>query len=106
MSRQIRVLPMAKSDLRRIAEIIQVRISFASSKKWRLLIQTAINDLADSAETYPEAHEAKLLGRDIRMKLVGKRAQIYRILFTFTDNEVIVHRIRHAAQDYLTEDEL
>jgi plasmid stabilization system protein ParE len=105
VSRQIRVLPMAKSDLRRIAEMIQVRVSFASSKKWRMLIQTAISDLADSAESYPEAHEAKMLGRDIRMKLVGKRAQVYRILFTYTDNEVIVHRIRHAAQDYVNEDE-
>ena len=70
-----------------------------------MLIQTAISDLADSAESYPEAHEAKMLGRDIRMKLVGKRAQVYRILFTYTDNEVIVHRIRHAAQDYVNEDE-
>jgi plasmid stabilization system protein ParE len=105
MSRQIRVLPMAKGDLRRIAQMIQVRVSFASSKKWRLLIQKAISDLANSAETYPEAHEAKLLGRNIRMKLVGKQAHVYRILFTYTDDEVIVHHIRHAAQDYVSEDE-
>jgi plasmid stabilization system protein ParE len=106
VSRQIRVLPMAKSDLRRIAQIIKVRVSVSSSKKWRGLIQAAINALADSAEAYPETYEAKLTGRDIRMKLTGKRPHVYRILFTYTDVEVIVHRIRHAAQDYVDEDEL
>jgi plasmid stabilization system protein ParE len=103
--RRVQLLPKAERDLDVIAEAIRVRVSLDSSIRKLTLIQKAIDDLADSAEIYPEAHEAKLLGRDIKMKLVGKRTHVYRILFTYTGDEVIVHHIRHAAQDYVNEDE-
>ena len=106
MSRQVRLLPQANVDLRSIAEAIRVRVSVASAKRWGALLRAAIVDLADSAEMYPEADEARLLGRNVRMRIVGKPPHVYRILFTFTADEVSVHRIRHAAQDYLTEDDI
>jgi hypothetical protein len=34
----------------------------------------------------------------------GKRRQVYRVLFIIEEARVIVQRIRHAAQDRLSED--
>ena len=106
MSRQVRILPPAQSDLRGIAETIRVRVSVASAKRWAALLRAAIDELADSAERHPEADEAADLGIDLRVRFAGKRPHIYRILFTFTDHVVNVYKVRHAAQDWLTEDDI
>ena len=106
MSRSVRVLPPALGDLRRITQRIEEQVSSASSAKWARLLQNAASDLSESAESHPEANEAADLGIPLRMRIVGRRPQIYRIIYTFSDEFVFVHRIRHAAQDRLTADEL
>jgi len=47
-----------------------------------------------------------MLGFDLRMLLYGRGRHVYRILFTIDGDTVNVLRVRHAAQDWLTEDEL
>ena len=106
MARSVRLLPAARADLRRIADGIAERVSVASARRWAALLRTAIADLADSAEAHPQADEAATLRLDLRMRLAGRRSHVYRILYTFTADEVLVHRVRHAAQDYLTESDL
>lgn len=39
------------------------------------------------------------------MMLYGRRRQVYRILFTIEGNTVLIHHVRHTAQDRLTEDD-
>lgn len=56
---------------------------------------------------YPQAEEAEDLGLDLReLTIGGRRGTAHRVLFTIVDNSVIVHRIRQAAQDRLTVDDL
>jgi plasmid stabilization system protein ParE len=85
---------------------IAERVSVASARRWATLLRTAIVDLADTAETHAEADEAATVRLDLRMRLAGRGSHVYRILYTFTSDEVLIHRVRHAAQDYLTEGDL
>lgn len=105
MARSVRVLPAARADLRRIVDGIADRVSVASARRWATLLQSAITDLADTAEAHAEADEAATVRLNLRMRLASRRTYVYRILYTFTADQVFVHPVRHAAQDYLTEDD-
>ena len=52
------------------------------------------------------ADEAADLGVELRQLLYGKRRNVYRILFTIEGGTVNVLRIRHAAQDRLTPEDV
>jgi plasmid stabilization system protein ParE len=106
VARQVRILPRAEADLRGIVANIRQRVSVGSAQRWSGLLRAAVEGLADSAESYTEADEAAALGRDLRVRLAGKRPHVYRIVFTYTADEVFVHRVRHAAQDLLTEGDI
>ncbi|MBA4190868.1 MAG: hypothetical protein C0467_23010 [Planctomycetaceae bacterium] len=99
-------MPLAEADLRGIAEAIRGRVSIASARRWSGMLRTAILDLADSAERHPEADEAAALARNLHVRFAGKKPHIYRILYTYSPDEVMVHRVRHAAQDVVTEEDL
>jgi len=103
--REVRVLRVANGDLQRISDSIRIRVSDESAKRWNSKLLAAIEDLAISADQHPEADEALVTGRDVRMRIVGKYRHFYRILFSINAGRVIVHRVRHAAQDTLTEDD-
>jgi len=60
-----------------------------------------MESLVRDAEVWPEADEAPRLGRDLRFRLFGRRRHVYRILFTYDDKSVSVHRVRHSSQDWL-----
>ena len=63
--------------------------------------------LAADPHRYPQADEAEELGLDSReLSIGGRRGTAHRVLFTVVDNSVIVQRVRQAAQDRLTEDDL
>ena len=54
-----------------------------------------------------QAEEAENLGLNLReLAIGGRRVTAHRVLFTIVDNSPIVQRVRQAAQDRLTEDEL
>ena len=69
-------------------------------------MEFAIRTLANDAEKWPEADEAATLDSNWRCLSVGRRPHVYRILFTLDDAAVDVFKIRHASQDYITEDDL
>ena len=77
-----------------------------SARRWLTSLEAAITSLANTPERYPEADEAAELGVDLRFKMHGRRPHIFRILFTIDRTIVTIHRVRHAAQDRLTEDDL
>lgn len=102
----IRVLPAAHMDIRRIAMRIMDTVSAASAGRWNTGIIAAIFTLSNSPDRCPEADESADLKILLRVLLYGRRRHVYRILFTIDGEVVNIHRVRHAAQQYLTEDDL
>ena len=62
--------------------------------------------MENNPEGYALADEADRLGFDMRVLLYGRGRQVYRILYTIDGNTVNVLRVRHAAQDWLTSDDV
>jgi len=106
VERTLEVRPKARDDIRRIHSFITRKISHHSAAKWYTGLILRFRKLARSAETWPEADEAGTVECDLRMVLFGKRPHVYRILFTIDGDTVNVLRIRHAAQDAITQDDL
>lgn len=106
MERHVIVHPLARLDVRIKAEWIRQNISASSAAQWNARIIAAIHALAQNAEQWPEAHEAEKLGRDLRCRLYRRGRHVYRILFTIDGQTVNVLRIRHAAQDDITEEDI
>lgn len=106
MTRVIEIRPKAEWDIRRNAIWLRKAFSARTADRWNDDIITAISKLTRRADQHPEADEAAHLGVALRCKLQGRRPHVFRVLFTLTDDAVVVHRVRHAAQDQLTEDDL
>jgi plasmid stabilization system protein ParE len=81
-------------------------VSPDSADRWLARIESAIGELADDAGVWPEADEAATLGINLRCKLFDRRRHVYRILFTIENEVVAVHRVRYAAMDWLTKDDI
>ncbi len=106
MPRTVSVPQNVLRDMARTARSIAKNVSEASARTWRKRIEVVFQNLAKDAEQWPEAEEAGLFGLDLRCCLVGRRPHVYRILFRIDEASVEIVKVRHAAQDYLTEDEL
>ena len=101
----VQISPQALADAEAAYLWIHERAPIAAARWYNRLMET-IEQLADHPERWPLAPEADLLEIELRQRLVGKRSGVYRILFTIHKNTVQVHRIRHAAQQFLTLEEM
>jgi plasmid stabilization system protein ParE len=106
MARLVGLDPAAQGDIRRIAGFISRRVSPASAATWQNQLEATIDRLSQDASVWPEADESAELNRDLRCKLHGRKPHVYRILFTIDGDLIRVHRVRHAAQDRLTAEDL
>jgi plasmid stabilization system protein ParE len=106
MPRQVNLRSRASSAIRDITRFISEHVSPKSAANWNARIEAAIASLATDANRWPQADDAAELGVDLREKLHGRRPHVYRILFTIDGDVVNVHRVRHAAQDRLSQDDL
>ena len=106
MARTLSFHPGAYTDLNGHVRFISRRASPAFATRWQSAIEATILRLAAEADRYPEAYEAADLGIDLREQLHGRRPHVYRILFTIDGDTVSILRIRHAAQDRLTDDDV
>ena len=106
MTHTLVVQPKAERDIRHNAIWLRRTFSPRTADRWNDGIIAAIAALTKRPEQHPEADEACELGPIVRCKLHGRRPHVYRILFTVTDDTVLVLRVLHAAQDRLTEDNL
>jgi len=67
----------------------------------------AFDKLLDQPDRYSVCEEMSLPGVDLRERLVRRyRGIVYRILYSFDDKSVTIHRVRNAAQDSLSADDL
>jgi len=87
------------------AEAVLAKIGTAVLTRWRSRLRRVVESLERDPHRYPEADEAATTGVNIRMALVGRKPQFHRVLFTIEETTVMVHRVRHVAQDRLTKDD-
>ncbi|MFO0825429.1 MAG: type II toxin-antitoxin system RelE/ParE family toxin [Gemmataceae bacterium] len=106
MARTVTVQQRAVADQLAIVRSISRLVSVASATRWRQRIEKVIAALANDADQWPEADEASGLGIDLRYRLFDRHRHAYRVLFTIDDQTVYVHRVLHAAQDWITADDL
>jgi toxin ParE1/3/4 len=106
MARTVELRSRASSAIREITRFISERVSPKSAARWHARIEAAIARLATEADRWPQAEDAADLDIDLREMLYGRRPQVYRVLFTIDGDVVNVHRVRHAAQDRLSQDDL
>lgn len=106
MTRIVIVPGLVRREIYRTGRSIAANVSEISGDRWLARVEDAILKLAHDAEQWPEADEAALFGKDVRCRLVGRGPHVYRILFLIHADEVNIIRVRHAAQDYLAEDDL
>jgi plasmid stabilization system protein ParE len=89
-----------------IAEEVVAKIGTATLQRWRSRLGRVVEHLERDPHRFPEADEAATIGMNIRMALVGRKPQFHRVLFTIEETTVTIHRVRHAAQDRLIEDDI
>lgn len=81
--------------------------SFEQAERWYAKIVPAIDTLAEQPDRCPVSPETDLLPTGLRQLHFGLgRKTTHRIVFTIVGQEVRILRVRHAAQQNLTLDEL
>ncbi len=107
MNFEIVIKPKAKWDIRKEESYLTRDRNTRAVPKWQARVIHFRTQLAADLHRYPQAEEADDLGLDLRELSIGKkRGTTHRVLFTIRGNLVVVHRVRQAAQDRLTEDDL
>jgi plasmid stabilization system protein ParE len=106
MANPVIVHPRAKRDLRQVLHRIESQRTFRAGFRWYSGAITAIDTLDDQPERCPLADEADELGIELRMLLYGRKPNVYRILFILLGSVVQFLRVRHAAQDRISCDDL
>ena len=98
MSYRVIVTPTADAEAREAFDWYAER-SPAAARRWYAGLAKAIASLAEGPERCPVAEDdSEVLGREVRLKLYGRRRGAYRILFVIRGAEVNVLRIRHTAR--------
>lgn len=84
-----------------------MRYSNRTASRWQVAMWDAFDKLLDQPDRNSVCEEMSLPGVDLREKLVRRyRGIVYRILSSFDDKSVTIHRVRNAAQDSLSADDL
>jgi len=96
----------AQRDILVHSQRIESDQSFSVAMKWFYGVNRAIESLAEQPDRFPLANEADNLEFELRMMIPGKRRRVFRILYVIDGSFVHVLRVRHAAQDYLSYEEL
>lgn len=104
---RIVVTDSAKADIHSAYLWWREHRSFEQAKRWYRGIHRSIQALRTSAARCPKAPESDLLPTGLRQLAFGLgRHQTHRIVFTIVKSDLIVLRVRHAAQDALTDDDV
>ncbi len=102
---QVIFRPRAELDIAAAATWL-ARHNAAAAAHWRTGLFRIVENLETNPNRYPAAEESVDLGLDLRELLYGRRRNVYRILFTITGQTVNILRVRHAAQDRLSADDI
>ncbi len=98
MSRTLRIIARARADVDAIFDWLAHR-SVRGAVAWYFAFARAVENIAAAPESFGEAPEGGPLGRSLRQALFKtRRGRIYRIVFEFSDTEVIILRVRGPGQ--------
>jgi plasmid stabilization system protein ParE len=106
MPHELIVFKRAQIDIEKAAAWMVSEWSLHTASQWHTGIWKTMRTLAKNPERYPLAHEAESLGIPLRELLYRRKRTVYRILFTIEADRVCIHRVRHAAQDDVSESDL
>jgi plasmid stabilization system protein ParE len=105
MPRRIQYALAAKRDVREIIRWYRDQ-SAEAVEKWMSLLRKAEAGILDQPQAYPISSDSDELGIEIREAQIGKRHGVYRIWFIVSEDCLTILRVRHAARDALTADDL
>jgi plasmid stabilization system protein ParE len=104
--RTLRILERARTDVDNIFDWL-VRRSVRGAISWYLAFWRAAEKITAAPETFAAAPESGLLGRQLSHALFKtRRGRIYRIVFEFSDTDVVLLRVRGPGQLRLQRREL
>jgi plasmid stabilization system protein ParE len=107
MTYRVHVAQAAKRDIRQTVAWWSEHRSSEQAQRWYSRITAAIHTLAEQPDRCPLAPEADLMPTHLRQLNFGLgRRATHRIVFTILNREVRVLRVRHAAQQNLSSDDL
>ena len=70
------------------------------AEAWFNGLVAALESVCDNPEQFSFANEAERLGKSFRQMLYGVGQRItHRVLFSVREDRIVVHQIRHVAQD-------
>ena len=104
--RDLEVSPAAEKDIRVTGRWLQVQYRVAVAVRWTNAMRAAFQKLVQNPEMHPVAEELDF-GELVFHEMIVRRFRgvVYRIIYSFDDTTVTIHRVRNAVQDSLTEDD-
>jgi plasmid stabilization system protein ParE len=104
---EVRISEPARQDLQAAFAWWRANRSVEQASRWYRGIHKAISSLKQMPLRCPPALEADLLAQGIRQLAFGVGTRpTHRIVFTIAENVVTILRVRHAAQDFLSEEDI
>ena len=105
MKHSVEIRHRARIDIRIHHAWMQKKLTHLSAEKWSDGIVARIQTLQSDPDMWPLADESSLLDFELRVILYRRGRHVHRILFEIDGDAVLVHHVRHAAQDTLTADD-
>lgn len=106
MKFQVRLSARAERDVDGVLRWFREQRATAAGGRWLAKLMSRIDTLEKQPDRCRLADEAPDVGIELRELLFGRRPSTYRILFEIQAPVVHILRIRHAARDALTPDDL
>jgi plasmid stabilization system protein ParE len=83
------------------------KMSNSILKRWRTRLLKTIHILESDPQRFPESYEAEALNLPLRDAYFGRFPHLYRLVFVMVDSDrVHILRVRHSAQDWISQDDL
>lgn len=107
MSRSLRILSRARADIHVIYDWLDQR-STSGAATWYDALTAAVKRIADCPERYPEITEAlpRWKRKIHQSQFKTPRGRIYRIIFEWTEFEILILRVRGPGQRPVRRDDL
>ena len=97
---------LAQADAREKIRWLTANRSHAVAERWFMRYESARDSLIENSDRCPPVEEAGELGQNVRQLLFRFGKSYHRLVFTVEGETVVIHRVRHAAQDRLTDGDL